>query len=207
MDMTHDAILEHLQGCLLPDWETLPDFGLYKDQLISFINRSLPSVSGKVDLTASMINNYVKVGLIEKPNGKKYSRTALAQLMIVIQLKLTTPMELIKTLLNPEDGKDMQALYTRFRQYQEQVLREYKSLEDPPHLMCALKSSTLQYILRLSGKEQADPAGSLPLHPGQPGNVPGAAQPPRGYEFPAQAERSGAGKMPEGLARHPKGKR
>ena len=154
--MTHEQILEHLQGCLLPDWETLPDFGLYKDQLVSFINRSLPSVSGKVDLTASMINNYVKAGLIEKPTGKKYSREALAQLMIVIQLKLTTPMELIKTLLNPEDGEDMQALYTRFRQYQDQVIQEYKNLEDPPRLMCALKSSTLQYILRLSGEEQAD---------------------------------------------------
>ena len=155
--MTHEAILEHLQGCLLPDWETLPDFGLYKDQLISFINRSLPSVNGQIDLTASMINNYVKAGLIEKPNGKKYSREALAQLMIVIQLKLTTPMELIKTLLNPEDGTDTQALYMRFRQYQEQVLREYRNQEDAPPLLCALKSSTLQYILRLSGKEQADP--------------------------------------------------
>ena len=148
--MTHEQILEHLQGCLLPDWETLPDFGLYKDQLVSFINRSLPSVSGRLDLTASMINNYVKAGLIEKPTGKKYSREVLAQLMIVIQLKLTTPMELIKTLLNPEDGEDMRALYTRFRQYQDQVIQEYKNLEDPPRLMCALKSSTLQYIMRLS---------------------------------------------------------
>ena len=154
--MTHEQILEHLQGCLLPEWETLPDFGLYKDQLISFINRSLPSVSGRLDLTASMINNYVKAGLIEKPCGKKYSREALAQLLIVTQLKLTTPMELIKTLLNPEDGEDMQALYTRFRQYQDQVIQEYKDKEDAPPLMCALKSSTLQYILRLSGKEQAD---------------------------------------------------
>ena len=154
--MTHEQILEHLQGCLLPEWETLPDFGLYKDQLVSFINRSLPSVSGKVDLTASMINNYVKAGLIEKPTGKQYSREALAQLMIVIQLKLTTPMELIKTLLNPEDGENVQALYTRFRQYQNQVIQKYKNQEDAPPLMCALKSSTLQYILRLSGKEQAD---------------------------------------------------
>lgn len=154
--MTHEQILEHLQGCLLPEWETLPDFGLYKDQLVSFINRSLPSVSGRLDLTASMINNYVKAGLIEKPTGKQYSREALAQLMIVIQLKLTTPMELIKTLLNPEDGENVQALYTRFRQYQNQVIQKYKNQEDAPPLMCALKSSTLQYILRLSGKEQAD---------------------------------------------------
>lgn len=153
--MTHEAILEHLQGCLLPEWDTLPDFGLYKDQLISYINRALPGISGRVDLTASMINNYVKAGLIEKPTGKKYSREALAQLMIVIQLKLTTPMELIKTLLYPEDGTDTQALYTRFRQYQDQIILEYRSQEDAPRLKCALKSSTLQYILRLTGEEPA----------------------------------------------------
>ena len=151
--MTHEAILEHLQGCLLPDWEALPDFGLYKDQMISFINRSLPGISGRLDLTASMINNYVKAGLIEKPTGKKYSREALAQLLIVVQLKLTTPMELIKTLLAPEDGTDMQALYTRFRQYQDQVILEYRKKEETPPLMCALKSSMLQYMIRLSGED------------------------------------------------------
>ncbi|MBR6187282.1 MAG: DUF1836 domain-containing protein [Clostridia bacterium] len=152
--MTHEEILGHLQGCLLPDWETLPDFGLYKDQMISLINRTLPGIPGLMDLTASMINNYVKAGLIDKPIGKKYSREALAQLLIVIQLKLTTPMELIKTLLYPEDETDTKTLYTRFRRYQEQVILEYKKQEDAPRLKYALQSSALQYILRLSGEDQ-----------------------------------------------------
>ena len=148
--MTHEAILERMQGCLLPDWETLPDFGLYKDQLISFINRSLPSVNGQIDLTASMINNYVKAGLIEKPNGKKYSREALAQLLMIVQLKLTTPMDLVKSLLHPEDGTDTEALYRQFRRYQDQVIAEYKKQEDAPRLMYALKSSSFQFIMRLA---------------------------------------------------------
>ena len=150
--MTHDLIIEHLRGCLLPDWETLPDFGLYKDQLISFINRSLPGISGRLDLTASMINNYVKAGLIEKPTGKKYSREALAQLLMIVQLKLTTPMDLVKELLHPEDGTTTESLYTVFRQYQCQVLSEFQKQADAPRLMYALKSSTLQYITRLSGE-------------------------------------------------------
>ena len=150
--MTHDKILEHLQGCLLPDWETLPDFGLYKDQMISFVNRSLPGVSGRLDLTASMINNYVKAGLIEKPAGKKYSREALAQLLMIVQLKLTTPMDLVKTLLHPGDGTETEELYHQFRQYQEQVVSEYKKQEDAPRLKYALKSSTFQFIMQLSGE-------------------------------------------------------
>ena len=151
--MTHEAILEHLQGCLLPDWETLPDFGLYKDQLITFINRALPGMSGRLDLTSNMINNYVKAGLIEKPAGKKYSREALAQLLMVVQLKLTTPMDTVKTLLHPEGGKDTRELYDDFRQYQARVISEYKKQEDATSLMYALKSATLQYVMLLSDEE------------------------------------------------------
>ena len=148
--MKHEAILEHLQGCLLPEWETLPDFGLYKDQMISLINRSLPGISGQLDLTSSMINNYVKAGLIDKPAGKKYSREALAQLLMIVQLKLTTPMELVKSLLHPEDGTETKELYRQFRQYQDQVVSEYKKQGDAPCLMYALKSSSFQYVMRLS---------------------------------------------------------
>lgn len=152
MDMTHEKILEHLQGCLLPDWETLPDFGLYKDQIILFINRALPGASGRLDLTSSMINNYVKAGLIDKPAGKKYSRDALAQLLMIVQLKLTTPMELVKTLLHPEDGTETKELYLQFRQCQDQVLSEFKKREESSRLLYALKSSSYQYIMHLAGE-------------------------------------------------------
>lgn len=150
--MTHQEILEHLQGYLLPDWETLPDFGLYKDQMISFISRYLPGASGHLDLTASMINNYVKAGLIEKPTGKKYSREALAQLLMIVPLKLTTPMELVKELLHPANGTETRELYLRFRQYQEQVVSEYQKQEDAPRLLYALKSSSFQYIMQISNE-------------------------------------------------------
>ena len=154
--MTHEAILQHLQGCILPDWDTLPDFGLYKDQMISFVSRAFPGISGMLDLTSSMINNYVKAGLMDRPSGKKYSREALAQLLMIIQLKLTTPMDMLKTLLHPGDGTDTKALYTVFRQYQEEVLEEYRKQEDGRRLMYALKSSSLQFIMRLT--EEQPPA-------------------------------------------------
>jgi len=148
--MKHEAILESLEGCRLPDWEKLPDFGMYMDQMITFVNRSFPGTEGRLDLTASMINNYVKAGLIDKPSGKKYSRDALAQLLMIVQLKLTTPMEIMRMLLHPEDGSETKDLYTLFQQYQEQVISEYRSQDDVPRLMYALKSSALQWIMRLS---------------------------------------------------------
>ena len=157
--MKHDAILNCLQGCLLPDWDKLPDFGLwdklpdfglYMDQMITLVNRSFPGIERQIDLTPSMINNYVKAGLMDKPLGKKYSREAIAQLLMIIQLKLTTPMDLMKTLLHPENGTETKDLYMLFRQCQEQVIVRYQDEETAPRLMYALKSSALQLITRLS---------------------------------------------------------
>ena len=68
--MTHDEILKRLEGCHLPEWDELPDFGLYMDQLVTYVGRTFPGISGRLDLTSSMINNYVKAGLIDKPTGK-----------------------------------------------------------------------------------------------------------------------------------------
>ena len=153
--MTHEAILESLRSCRLPDWEKLPDFGLYMDQVITFVSRSFPGNEGRPELTASMINNYVKAGLMDKPSGKKYSQAALAQLLMIMQLKLTTPMEVMKSLLHPEDGTDIRDLYLLFRKYQDQVTEEFRNHGDAPRLMYALKSSALQWIMRLSGEENA----------------------------------------------------
>ena len=150
--MTHDEILKRLESCHLPEWDELPDFGLYMDQLVTYVARTFPGISGRLDLTSSMINNYVKAGLIEKPTGKKYSREALAQLLMIVPLKMTTPMELVKSLLHPDDGTETETLYRQFRQYQEQVISDCGKQEDVPRLMYALKSSTFQYMMHLSGE-------------------------------------------------------
>ena len=152
--MKHEAILACLKGCLLPEWEAIPDFGLYMDQVITFVGRSFPGIAGRLDLTPSMINNYVKAGMIDKPSGKKYSRDALAQLLMIIQLKLTTPMEIMKILLHPENEASTKDLYALFRKFRLQ--------EDAPRLMYALKSSSLQLIMRLSDEacqESVSPSG------------------------------------------------
>ena len=93
--MTHDEILKRLEGCRLPEWDELPDFGLYMDQLVTYVARTFPGISGRLDLTSSMINNYVKAGLIDKPTGKKYSREALAQLLMISLMKVSTPLDKI----------------------------------------------------------------------------------------------------------------
>ena len=92
-----------------PSWESLPDFGLYMDQLLLFTQRCVPG-----ELTAGMVNSYVKAGIMDRPQGKKYGRAALAQLLMIASLKQTLPLESLRRLLHPAQAVPAEELYTRF---------------------------------------------------------------------------------------------
>ena len=82
-------LLEHT----LPAWDELPDFELYMDQVLSLTGRYLEGMPNSEDskLTASMINNYVKVKIIPAPQGKRYSRRHVAYLLLLCILKPVLP--------------------------------------------------------------------------------------------------------------------
>ena len=71
---------EEIVNIDLPQWELLPDIGLYMDQVITLMDRTFSPALPKGEMTKSMVNNYVKVGLIPRPVGKKYDREHLAML-------------------------------------------------------------------------------------------------------------------------------
>ena len=79
----------------LPYWEDFPDFELYMDQLVNLGNRYLTGFLG-APLTPSMINSYVKKGLMSRPVKKKYNATHLAELLVISLLKSVYPLETIK---------------------------------------------------------------------------------------------------------------
>jgi len=62
----------------LPQWSALPDIGLYMDQVMTLMERAFGATPGMGGITKSMVNNYVKAGLIRRPVGKKYDRDQLA---------------------------------------------------------------------------------------------------------------------------------
>ena len=77
----------------IPRWEELPNIDLYMDQVVSFIEESLTNIfpfkDNKEDkfITKTMINNYVKQGILNPPINKKYNRTHLARLIVICILK------------------------------------------------------------------------------------------------------------------------
>lgn len=82
--------IEELQRYRLPRWEELPDIELYMDQVITLIERYLSPLVGQKDskvITAAMINNYVKLNIMPKPNKKKYERIHMAHLIVITILK------------------------------------------------------------------------------------------------------------------------
>lgn len=77
----------------LPRWEELPNIDLYTDQVVSLIEETLivlvPLKDSKKDkfITKTMINNYVKQGILKPPVNKKYSKSHIAKLIVICILK------------------------------------------------------------------------------------------------------------------------
>ena len=111
------------QGEPLPAWDDLPAIPLYMDQVILYLGESLELFQreGSSLLTSSMINNYVKTGLIPHPDKKKYTKEHLAGLMAVCMLKQVLPIQDIKTLFS--GGMDLHT-YALFRQAHTEALAE-----------------------------------------------------------------------------------
>lgn len=68
-------------------WEQLPDFALYMDQVLSYMDRQVIRFDEGDTLTAAMVNNYTKSGLVPRAEGKKYNRDHLAYLTAICILK------------------------------------------------------------------------------------------------------------------------
>ena len=64
-------------------WEQLPDFALYMDQVLSYMDRQVIRFDEDDGLTSAMVNNYTKSGLVPRAAGKKYNREHLAYLTAI----------------------------------------------------------------------------------------------------------------------------
>lgn len=107
MEETLKEVCAQVAAQRLPRWEELPDFELYMDQVLSLMERYLGSYPGfdRKGLTASMVNNYVKLGVMPPPVKKKYTRIHLAHLIMICLLKPVLPIDLIKRLIQGSAGE------------------------------------------------------------------------------------------------------
>ncbi len=127
MDEKADALArcERAAERRLPRWEELPDLELYMDQVLSLMERYLGDSLGRRGLTASMVNNYVKLGALPPPVKKKYTRSHLAHLLIICVLKASLPIDSIRRMTEESfRAEEESAFYNGFCEQYERTARE-----------------------------------------------------------------------------------
>lgn len=116
--------LQNFRKLQLPTFEQLPDLDLYMDQVIQETNKYLvPILDAKI--TKTMINSYVKMGLVQRPIKKKYNAEHVATIMIVSILKTTFTLDTVKKIMVTDN------IPTNFNQFVLNFNHELQHFEEP----------------------------------------------------------------------------
>lgn len=97
------APIEKFMGFKNPDFDKIPEIALYMDQLLEYLDQALEcnKRSPKDGIyTKTMVNNYVKAGVISSPDKKKYTKDTLVDLIAFYHLKQTFSIQDAQTLLS-----------------------------------------------------------------------------------------------------------
>lgn len=151
--MNKEIYLEKLKQFECPKWNDLPDFEIYMDQVIFFINDRLNNLYFEEDkkdkvITSNMVNNYVKNSLVHPPIKKHYKQYHLAFLIAVSILKRCFSLAEITRFIEIEQAMDAPSISlvydsfsSCFDHYLHQII-EYGFIKD-------------EYFLENPKKEQA----------------------------------------------------
>ena len=144
----------------IPRWEELPDFDLYMDQILNFLEKNTEifgiSETEKI-ITNSMINNYVKLGLIKAPIKKKYNKNHIANLLMITILKKVLSMNEIKEVIFQYNSNMGEAgSYNYFcDELEKSLLIELDELKTPtPVIRLATKSLSSKIAAELLIKQE-----------------------------------------------------
>lgn len=99
----------------LPAYQEIPNVGLYLEQTLKYINDTF-SAFRSVELTKSMISNYVKLGYLRRPVKKQYDREQIAALLFIAVSKQVLSMDNIGKLFRMQlELGSMERSYTAFK--------------------------------------------------------------------------------------------
>ena len=128
MDKTIEAqIQEELASFHLPRFRDIPDVGLLLEQTMRLVDSYLEPLDD-VQLTSSMISNYVKHDIIARPIKKMYGREQIADLVIIALAKTVLPLDDIKRILDLKRSEySAEAMYDYFCEECERTLKKLGS--------------------------------------------------------------------------------
>ena len=109
-----NVIRESFENFTLPTYREIPDVGLYLDQVVKYVNSWLTDFPD-MNVTASMLTNYVKLKIVTKSGKKTYSRRQIAAFLYIAMSKTVLSMDNIRTTLEMNDEDRFEAFYAKFR--------------------------------------------------------------------------------------------
>ena len=119
-----------LRDFRLPRYAELMNVGLYLEQTSEYINSFLKPL-GCVEVTGSMIRNYVKKGLVANPVKKRYCADQIAHLLCIAVLKQVLSLENIAELFRRKAKTyDSKTAYDYFCMEMENILFYRFGLKD-----------------------------------------------------------------------------
>ena len=152
-------LTEKTLNFFLPRWEKLPDIDLYLDQIVTLLMEYLePFITDKEEkiITKTMINNYVKSGVLKPPVKKKYTKTHLATLIVLCLLKQVYSINDVKELIRLALGvASIDISYNKFCNILEKSIecifenKDYIDDEDIGKARRLLKCATQSYANKL----------------------------------------------------------
>jgi len=96
-------------------WDALPDMELYMDQVIGYMRRQLYSSRPEANVTAAMVNNYIRDGVLLRTNDKKYSRRHIARLTTICVVKHVLAVGDASLLFELFSSDNMYQIYEKYR--------------------------------------------------------------------------------------------
>ena len=127
---------ESIRDFRLPRYNEIPNMGLYLEQTTKYVNGFLAPL-GCLEITSSMVSNYVKKGIVPKPVKKQYFAEHVAYLFFVALAKNMVSIENIGLLI--------------------EMQRSTYTLPVAYDFMCGHLENTLEYIFGL--KPALEPLG------------------------------------------------
>ena len=111
----------------LPEWNSIPDVGLYMDQVIVLLEHYLsfiPTPAGAKEhiVTSATINNYVRLKIMPAPVKRKYHRVHIAYLVMILTMKQSLSISDVQKVIPPMDSSEDEVLSV-YEDYSEKFRR------------------------------------------------------------------------------------
>ena len=197
---------KYLREYRLPEWDRLPDLGLYMEQVTVLMRQYLdylpPELKEEQFITASTINNYVRMKIMPEPRRKRYYRIHLAYLIVILTLKQSLSITMIRDLLpSDQPEEEMEAFYrmytARHRIVSEYFVQQVRAaagsiLDHEQPSQTAVENASDLIIAVCHGGRSDPPAGGKAVAAGRTEHVGGGARRRTGARLPGSAGAGGA---------------